>query len=751
MGGQDSQIPQWKNLHQLEPSLSSNKLMCNLANEITPIDPTVSNEIIESLLSQQIVLQNDSLYGACLLARATNFMALNSSVLAEKNLKDALRIFETMQDTLNQITALSKLGQLNINQLEYQKAMLYLETAEKLAQIKKDHLLRANILLDMAGYLFEMEDTTRIHIHLDTAQKIAVITENPDILEKIYLNRARLSGLAQNHDKRHEFLLKALETTGLHSNAIQKATILFALSNSMLYLGDTTQSLQYLEEANELEKIIAQQKFASVESSYNLLLVNTPDDQTNVSSAYLYISIFTALFVLMIIYLIRKNRNTKNSNLQDISKLKDTLDLLQSELIDFKTAVDQRIEASIEMGNKELELKRESMVKLESAIEYAKQSEYLKDMFLSKLSHEVRSPLTTILGFTSLLETELAVMENQELYEYASTITQSGQSLIDLLNNLFELSLINSDRFKLTISELDLNQVIQEIVAKFELQTSQKGIRIVVSPGKLKPIESDKMIIGSILSMVLDNSVRFTEKGYIKVGATINELENQVTIQITDTGIGIDKAYIQDVFEPYRKEKLGYSNLYQGAGLSLPLSKKMAEALGGTISLESEKGVGTTFFLTIPVKKSTSPKADNPIMSGANNHNSDPRQILLVDPDPLNQILIEKMIGKLAGMHIVDDVTEAFETLNGLYKNNQNIDLILLAVKLNDMSREIQFIQQIKSEFQGRVSIPVVAITGYSLIDDPRKLIDSGFSDYIAKPIMKTNLLSIVNKMLFHN
>ena len=191
-------------------------------------------------------------------------------------------------------------------------------------------------------------------------------------------------------------------------------------------------------------------------------------------------------------------------------------------------------------------------------------------------------------------------MEKPDLYEYASSITQSGQSLTDLLDNIFDLSLINSNRLQLNIAPFDVEKAIADIISKYTTDATQKGIRIITNAEKQASISSDQGLLKRVLAMLVDNAVRFTEKGFVKI-TTENLTENKsIAISIKDTGVGIDQVYMKDIFEPYRKEKLGYSTRYQGSGLSLPLAFKMIGLLNGSINIESEKGVGTTISIIIP-------------------------------------------------------------------------------------------------------------------------------------------------------
>jgi len=381
-----------------------------------------------------------------------------------------------------------------------------------------------------------------------------------------------------------------------------KIEILHQLASSFAQSGDYLTANEYLLRADSLQQKIQRADYLLTDL-YLTGIQSVPSSGSDFSlKSLIVVGIILLIGMVAIGWLalrLRKNNTILRSKTYNIIQKMNELALPET---NFEIAVEQEKKKALEKQSNDLKLISETLPKLSESLELSSQADYLKDVFLAKLSHEVRSPLTTILGFSSLLETELAIMDEPELYEYASSITQSGQSLIDLLDNIFDLSLINSNTLQLSITKFSLSTAINDVVSKFEKDSVQKGIRVITSTEQNIQIVSDLGLLKRVLTMIVDNAVRFTEKGFVKISSTTNTTDNTISISIKDTGVGIDKVYLKDIFEPYRKEKLGYSTRYQGTGLSLPLASKMIGLLQGIIKMDSEIGVGTTITISVPTE-----------------------------------------------------------------------------------------------------------------------------------------------------
>ncbi len=188
------------------------------------------------------------------------------------------------------------------------------------------------------------------------------------------------------------------------------------------------------------------------------------------------------------------------------------------------------------------------------------------------MSHEIRTPLNGIIGFSSLLEAELSRMENQELFEYASGIEQSGERLLHLLNNIIDISRIEANDFEVKLESCNIPHIITQVSELYNFKANEKGLRLNIQTLDTPPALADERISAKVLTDLIDNAIKYTERGFVNINSGFDIDSKRVFIRIKDTGIGIDSAYLPNIFEAFRQESLGYSRAYQGAGLGLPLA-----------------------------------------------------------------------------------------------------------------------------------------------------------------------------------
>ena len=242
--------------------------------------------------------------------------------------------------------------------------------------------------------------------------------------------------------------------------------------------------------------------------------------------------------------------------------------------------------------------------KLKKALEKAKESDRLKSAFLANISHEIRTPMNGIIGFINLLNN--ADLSETERKEYTAIINKSGDRLLNTINDLIDISKIEAGQIEISKSEVSINDLLIELQRFFTLEANSKGLSIISSPSlsqKEATIITDENKLHQILTNLIKNAIKFTEKGNISFGYTLKD--SFIEFYIKDTGIGIPKDRQQAVFNRFIQADIGtgYSRSFEGSGLGLSIAKAYVEMLGGRIWLSSEKGTGTTFRFTIPYKK----------------------------------------------------------------------------------------------------------------------------------------------------
>ncbi|RKD89891.1 PAS domain S-box protein [Mangrovibacterium diazotrophicum] len=246
--------------------------------------------------------------------------------------------------------------------------------------------------------------------------------------------------------------------------------------------------------------------------------------------------------------------------------------------------------------------KKKIISDLQAAKEKAEESDRLKSAFLANMSHEIRTPLNTIMGFSNLLVDD-EDLSQEEKKEFASILNQSSENLLQLINDILDISKIETGQLKINQELFDCCPIVQDqlLITQQQLQKQNKNaIKLVQScDNKSAEIYADKIRFTQILSNLLSNAVKFTDRGEIRFGIE-NSDASQVTFFVSDTGIGISPDKQQNIFERFRQEDDSSTRAYGGAGLGLAISKKLAEQMGGKITLDSTLGKGSTFRFTMP-------------------------------------------------------------------------------------------------------------------------------------------------------
>lgn len=234
-----------------------------------------------------------------------------------------------------------------------------------------------------------------------------------------------------------------------------------------------------------------------------------------------------------------------------------------------------------------------------SAKEKAEESDRLKSAFLANMSHEIRTPLNSILGFSDLLTDPN--LDQITRNEYSSLINSSGGNLLAIINDVLDLSKIEAGQIELSESEFSARKLISEIQKEYSVKARSKGIILRLAENKSDSeivLFSDRIRVKQVLINFVGNALKFTEKGYIEISVQL--LNESVLFQVTDTGIGIDKAFHDKIFERFRQVESSQTRKYGGNGLGLAITKNLVELLGGKIWLESEPGIGSSFFFSLP-------------------------------------------------------------------------------------------------------------------------------------------------------
>jgi signal transduction histidine kinase len=265
--------------------------------------------------------------------------------------------------------------------------------------------------------------------------------------------------------------------------------------------------------------------------------------------------------------------------------------------------ITERIEASkaLHEAHDNLEHKVEERTKeLKEANARLQELDKLKSMFLASMSHELRTPLNSIIGFTGLLLMGMAGEINEEQNRQLQMVKNSANHLLDLINDILDISKIEADKIDLTIEEFELHELIEQVIEAAVPLLKGKDIQISTSTSNNAYLSSDRRRVKQVMMNLVSNAVKFTDKGSIRI---LPELvaDTHIKISVSDTGIGIKEDDLQKLFKPFQQVDMSSTKKYEGTGLGLYLSRKLVYLLGGEISARSTYGEGTTFSFTLPI------------------------------------------------------------------------------------------------------------------------------------------------------
>jgi signal transduction histidine kinase/ActR/RegA family two-component response regulator len=398
--------------------------------------------------------------------------------------------------------------------------------------------------------------------------------------------------------------------------------------------------------------------------------------------------------------------------------------------------------AELIIANKELvfqnEEKRKRADELILAKVKAEESDNLKTAFLQNMSHEIRTPLNGIIGFSELLNFEN--ISRDEIKEYTGVLKQCGNRLLEIVNNVLDISKIQTEQVRIELKPVVINTIFSDLLSFFSLLAKSKNINLNYHDtyDKCRNMHLDESKFRQILTNLINNAIKFTESGNIDYGYEIND--NVLQFYVRDTGIGIKPEFYDKIFERFTQVDLSISKNYEGVGLGLAICKGLVELLGGKIWVESEINKGTTFFFTLPYSP-----VDRPFHAEIVHFKIPEKgikgKILIAEDDYaslkyINRLLVDSDITVICA----ENGKQAVEYVSTI----PDIDLILMDIRMPVMDgiEASKLIKQIKPD------LPIIAQTAYAFKEEKEKILSIGCDEYLAKPVDKYKLTALINKYL---
>lgn len=382
---------------------------------------------------------------------------------------------------------------------------------------------------------------------------------------------------------------------------------------------------------------------------------------------------------------------------------------------------------------------------LEKAKEKAEESNQLKKEFLQNMSHEVRTPMNGILGFSNFLSQENLCETKKNIY--INVIQNSSHQLMKIMDDILEISVLDAKQVDVKESRISLNALLFELYSIFEINAKEKKIEFTISEG-LKDRESfilsDKVKLKKVLSNLLENALKFTEVGSVELGYALEG--ESLNIFVKDTGVGIQKNKFDQIFKKFSQEEKDLSRKYGGLGLGLSIAKENADLLHGEVIVESQKGIGSNFYLKIPYKpfevepeRKESIEIKKQLIKKIKN-----KSVLVVEDEIINYKYLEVLLGDIKGVNCNIMYSKNGQEALDLCLTNVEIDLILMDLKMPVMNGYIatKLIKDI------RPGVPIIAQTAYSSQEDKEKATLVGCSDTLIKPINPIEFDLVIDKYL---
>jgi ligand-binding sensor domain-containing protein/signal transduction histidine kinase/CheY-like chemotaxis protein len=534
----------------------------------------------------------------------------------------------------------------------------------------------------------------------------------------------------------------SLEFAGLHYSIpenIKYAYILEGFDKDWTYTSADKRMATYtnLHGGKYIFKVRASNSDGKWNDSMAILVINIRPPFWRTPLFYVFLFIFLILLIAFIIRFRTKSLEVQKQMLEKRVKER-TMDVSEANVM-----LEERQE-EIVMQNEELAMHRNNLERLvlertselEKAKSKAEESDHLKLAFLANMSHEIRTPMNAIVGFSSLMIDEADVEERKK---YLEIINNNSNSLLVLINDILDISMIESNQLKFMISTFDPLPIFREFektallkdTKKLDIQLKNTGSESSVT------IKADIIRFRQIVGNLIDNALKYTDEGHIYFGFEVQG--DKVVFYFEDTGIGINQSNFDKIFNYFEKIESTKIKLYRGTGIGLSICKKLVEIMGGSIWLQSGENKGSTFYFSLPCENVSSStqianKQEDKIEI------ADAINIIIAEDEVANTFLLEKILNKR-------NLPVLFKAINGrevVHYLKQHNDLKNTVVLMDIKMPELNGIEALEEIRKFNKTIPIIAVTAYATEIEKREILQHSFAGYVSKPINREELYRVI-------
>ncbi len=410
--------------------------------------------------------------------------------------------------------------------------------------------------------------------------------------------------------------------------------------------------------------------------------------------------------------------------------------------------VNSNLESIVEQRTQDLQIQNFA---LQEAIKAAKAASVAKSEFLATTSHELRTPLNPIIGYVEKIQRDYP---NSPYTRELTLIRQSAAQLLRLIEDILDFSRIESGTLLLKKESVNVPELCSEVLNMLRPQANEKGIALnfetsedCLAQGKDCSISIDQGRLRQVILNLTNNAIKFTADGSVTLKAALKRKgarKAELTIEVTDTGIGIDESEREKLFKPFSQIDGSWTREYGGMGLGLAICQRIINAMGSEIICESETGKGSRFFTTIPVKLSPSAPLKKKSEEALDSFSLDSGvRVLLAEDDPINRELMDSLLSSLG--HHVTAAKNGLEAVEAAAA--QEFDFILLDISMPKMDG-FEASKRIRALESPNAAIPIVAMTAHVTAEDKESCFEAGMSDYLSKPVSFTKLKHTLSRWL---